>query len=344
MRGLLKGVTQRLLGAAARAVDDAATIAVSRDTLKFRARHSTGERLRAIFDFADEWAELKDNFDFAQPVALSPLLTEVRGGQKDLRWNSDYTAFFPQHSAMWASSSANQTASARVVTLTPARPTVVIVHGYLAGQYALEQRIWPIERLNELGLNVVLFTLPFHGVRLGKGERRGFPTKHPRENIEGLRQAVFDLGNLVRWLRQAGCSKVGVAGMSLGSYVSSLLATTTAELDFLVTWVPLASFADFALEQHQLGEDLEARARAHQTLERVYAKVSPLERTPCIAKGKTLVVGARADRITPITHAQRLARHFQAPLHSVPGGHLLQVGRAEGFSAMEDFLRGARIL
>jgi pimeloyl-ACP methyl ester carboxylesterase len=44
-----------------------------------------------------------------------------------------------------------------------------------------------------------------------------------------------------------------------------------------------------------------------------------------------LVVGAEAHRITPIAHAERIARDFDAPLHRFPGGHLLQLGRAEAF-------------
>ncbi len=343
MRRILKGLTRRLIHAAASAVDEAATVAVSRDTLRVRARSSTGARLTEIFDFADEWQRVESTFDFAPFAEISPILTQTAAGQLDAAWPSDYSPFF-KDLAPAPRPSQNQTAAARFMAFDPARPTVVIVHGYLAGQYALEQKIWPLAWLSELGLNVVLFTLPFHGVRLGKGERRGFPTKMPRENIEGLRQAVFDLGNLVRWLRASSSAKVGVAGMSLGSYVSALLATISGELDFLVPWVPLASFADFALEQHQLGDDFQTRSRAHQTLTQIYSKVSPLVRPPLLERGRTLVIGARADRITPITHAQRLARHFQAPLHSVPGGHLLQIGRSEGFRVMQDFLKQAGVL
>ena len=43
------------------------------------------------------------------------------------------------------------------------------------------------------------------------------------------------------------------------------------------------------------------------------------------------MIGAKADRITPLLHAQRIARHFGAPLETWPGGHLLQVGRSDGF-------------
>lgn len=42
-------------------------------------------------------------------------------------------------------------------------------------------------------------------------------------------------------------------GMSLGGYSTSLLATVEPRLAFAVPIIPLASVADFALEQGQLG-------------------------------------------------------------------------------------------
>ena len=40
-------------------------------------------------------------------------------------------------------------------------------------------------------------------------------------------------------------------------------------------------------------------------------------------------VYVQADRITPVSHAERLAAHLGAPLELFPGGHLLQVGHRQ---------------
>jgi pimeloyl-ACP methyl ester carboxylesterase len=63
----------------------------------------------------------------------------------------------------------------------------------------------------------------------------------------------------------------------------------------------------------------------------VHRIVSPLHRTPVVDRSRMLVMAGRSDRITPMAYARRLAKHFDAPLETWPGGHLLQLGRLEVF-------------
>src|SRR6185369_17321605 len=99
-----------------------------------------------------------------------------------------------------------------------------------------------------------LFTLPFHGsrVRAGRGAVPEFPGEDPRLNVEGFRQAVFDLRNLIHFLLGRGHPRVGVIGMSLGGYLAALSASLEPRLDFVVPIIPLSSLADFAREQGSL--------------------------------------------------------------------------------------------
>jgi predicted alpha/beta hydrolase family esterase len=57
-----------------------------------------------------------------------------------------------------------------------------------------------------------------------------------------------------------------------------------------------------------------------------------------LAAERVLVVGARADQITPVSHARRLAHHFGSRLESWPGGHLLQIGRSDKFRKIGQML------
>jgi hypothetical protein len=306
MNELLKQTYQSLANRAASAVDGAVAYAVTRSAIA-SPRADSDERLRLIFSLYGSWPEVQEHFAFQQSRPIVPILTPPGPeGVEDLTWLSGYEPFFPQHRDTFASA-ANARASARVFWAGAASPVLIVVHGYRAGQYALEQRVWPLSRFRAMGFTVALFTLPFHGVRLGPGEGRAFPDRDPRANLEGLRQAIFDLGNLIDWFRERGHARVGITGMSLGGYVASLLCTAREDLSFLLPWIPLSSFADFALEQGHLGGELEKRARAHRALEEIYGVASPLRRTPRILPERTLVIGARADAITPITHAQRLA-------------------------------------
>jgi hypothetical protein len=124
--------------------------------------------------------------------------------------------------------------------------------------------------------------------------------------------------------------QVGVMGMSLGGYTTSLLATVESGLSFAVPIIPLGSIADFARDQGRLGDGDDAVVQ-HRALEAAHEVVSPFTRPSLVPGDRMLVVGAVADRICPIAHAERVARKFGAPLYRLPGGHLLQIGRAEAF-------------
>jgi predicted alpha/beta hydrolase family esterase len=59
---------------------------------------------------------------------------------------------------------------------------------------------------------------------------------------------------------------------------------------------------------------------------------------------RALVIGARADRITPVSHARRIATHLRAPLVTWQGGHLLQFGRGRAFEKVAELLRELRVV
>jgi dienelactone hydrolase len=217
---------------------------------------------------------------------------------------------------------------------------VILVHGYLMGRLALEERIWPVGALDAHGLDSAFVVLPMHG-RRGDPRHTGrpeFPGRDPRMAIEGFRQAVTDLRELAAYLRQRGHAAVGAMGMSLGGYTVALAATVEPALDFVVPVIPLASLADLAREQGDLPEAPETNALEHGLQEAALAPVSPVHRKPVVPPERMLVLGAKADRITPLAHARRLAAHFRAPLVTLPGSHLVHLGRASGFERVFELL------
>lgn len=275
---------------------------------------------------------------FFPPVpSIAPVTRSVRSPRgtaaEDWRWPSEIPLRFDAHADRWARHEENHEAFARFVTLSGepgARPAVVLLHGYLAGNPGFEARVWPTRWLLERGFDVVFPSLPFHGPRRRDGKPPPFPASDPRFTIDGFRQAMTDLRGLVRHLRSRGAPAVGVMGMSLGGYNTALLATLEP-LDFVVPFIPLASIADFAREGGRFVGTYSQQQAQYRLLERVYAVVSPLSRPPQVAPEARLVVGARRDRITPLSHAERLAAHFEAPLSVFEGAHLLQVGRESSF-------------
>lgn len=346
-------VARRVLGSAAGAVDRAATLAVqAHSTVRRSASHSAQRdepRISSLRRIAELYPEsLKDEF-FLPVRAISPGLRAIpneSGFEQafDVSWASAYEPFLGALRERYARTTQNSAAAARLLCAREPRPVAVLIHGYMAGSYQVEQRLWPLPRLLRSGYDVAFFTLPFHGVR-ADAARRGapeFPGSDPRFSNEGFRQVISDLRNFIAWLRERGHPEVGVMGMSLGGYTAALLATLEAGLAFCVPVIPLASLADFVREQGHLSGSPQAMAEEHALLEQIYRVVSPFERRPLIAPGRTLVVGAKADRITPVAHARRLAAHFGSQLVAWHGGHLLQLGRNAAFRCVETWLREQR--
>lgn len=338
-------------------VDGAVKVAILSRSRASRARsqaESLGPRERAqalraisaLYDRTEHFAR-PESF-FGTRTAITPIETPVREGRAydvvDLAWPSERAPFAADLAERYLAPRENRTARARWFRGHGAnRPALVLIHGYLGGMHAFEERAWPVEAFVRRGLDVILFVLPFHGPR-GSGKRPLFPGSDPRLTVEGFRQSIFDLDALVGFLRERGAPHVGAMGMSLGGYTTALAATTLPDVDFAAPFVPLASLADFARDDDRLVGTDEDRDEQHRLLENAYAVVSPLARPLRTPRERTLVLGSERDGITPIAHAERLAAHFSAPLVRMPGGHLLQVGRSDGFRELLRMLRTTGVL
>jgi pimeloyl-ACP methyl ester carboxylesterase len=338
---VLQKATRFAMGRTAAVFDRAATLAAHAQSARARKRNLSEslpheERLRLLGLLAPQYPSDGERF-FREPRPIHVDERQVKqllGGRVvDLAWTSDYEPYNPDVAERYLRYRDNHIAAARLFLHDEPRPVAVLIHGYLGGQYAVEQRVWPVDWLHRIGLDVALFVLPFHGVRGDARRRRPppFPGSDPRVSNEGFRQAMGDLRDLFRWFGERGHPAVGAIGMSLGGYTTALLATVEPELAFGVPMIPLASLADFARDHGRLGTTpMEQRAQ-HRALDAVHRVVSPLHRKPLLPPERLLVIGAEADRITPLSHARRIARHFDAPLETWHGGHLLQLGRADKF-------------
>jgi pimeloyl-ACP methyl ester carboxylesterase len=211
------------------------------------------------------------------------------------------------------------------------RATLICLHGYRGGNFWIEERAFVARWLYSVGLDVALFTLPFHGKR-GGNDAPVWPSVNVGRTNEGFAQAVYDLRALVKWLD----GPVAVTGMSLGGYTTSLLATVE-ELQFAAPMIPVASFPDL-LWLHGDGRPERARAEREgitlEMLRQAMAVHTPLEREPRVSPSRMLVISAEGDRIAPPEHAARLAKHFGAEELRFAGGHLLQLGRGDAFRTL----------
>lgn len=293
------------------------------------------ERIAEILAIARDYdaPELYDDPSefFPAPSPAMPVSRHLRRKGRhvqDLWWSSDYEVFNEAARAAYLENAYNHQARARVWMLAPDAPTVIFIHGYRGGVYAVEERFWPIEMWLQEGFNVAMIVLPHHAERMAPGRKRPlFPNLDPRLTIEGVRQAVSDVRALAAWFSERGSPAVGVCGMSLGGLVASNLIAAAPELAFCVPIVPLTSFAAWGdLHDTHLGRG-DARARYHEAIERVSRPIDPLARAPRLDASRISVLAGKVDMVNPAgSQAMSVAEHVGAELVLFDGGHLFQFG------------------
>jgi hypothetical protein len=235
----------------------------------------------------------------------------------------------------------------------PRRPrgTLIALHGFTMGQPRIDAvALFATQWFGE-GLDVALVTLPYHGRRTPKdarfsGER--FAAPNVERLAEAVRRAVYEIRFLVTWVRERTDAPVGLLGLSLGGYLSALVAGLYDDLDFVVPMVPPVCIGDLAWRffqnsrRHRPGD---ATAFTHEELRTAYRVHSPLTFALRVPPERALIVAGRGDRIVPPEHPYALWRHWGEPkIHWFSGSHLAPFGRQRIFDAGRRHLRELGIL
>jgi len=272
------------------------------------------------------WLDGPEGF-FATPPALTDVaVTPVKIRRRAL-WRVAFDSGYQPHPGepgreRWLSYTANRCEHALLLRHREPRPWVVCVHGALMGRGAVDLRLFRAWHLHEdLGLNVVLPVLPLHGPRKNKGA--AFPGQDLLDDVHAAAQAVWDIRRLISWIRsQEPGSRIGLNSMSLGGYVSSLVASVEDGLTCAVLGVPVADLIE-VLGGHGGLRDGDPR---RQTLERarpIGRMVSPLSLTPRVPMAGRFIYGGLADRlVNPRDQVMRLWEHWARPaIVWYPGAH-----------------------
>ena len=265
-------------------------------------------------------------------------LAPYRIGLAEWSWPSVHPLIFNDIEQEYRSHEVNQTALLRTLNLRiEGKPMVILVNGFSSGHHLLERVAWPMRPFRRLGIGVSLFVLPFHGPR-----GRSFPPEWPQQDtkltIEGFRQAIWDLQAAIRIMREAGASHVGVAGMSLGGYVAALLATATSDVDFVLSYIPIASLPEIMNELGLIPGSGDIQRQLYEGYRDLLVPITPEGRQPMVEPQRIAIISGEFDRVATPQHGARLAAHFGTELITFPGAHMLQFWRARAFrQALERF-------
>jgi predicted alpha/beta hydrolase len=141
-----------------------------------------------------------------------------------------------------------------------------------------------------------------------------FPGEDILDNVHGTAQAVWDIRRLVSWIRaQDGTVPIGITGISLGGYVTSLVASLEDGLACAILGVPAVDLFDLIEHHAGLAPDDERR-RVVTLAKRVGRVVSPLALTPRVPYEGRFIYAGLADRLVHPRHQiLRLWEHWGRP-------------------------------
>ncbi len=278
--------------------------------------------------------------------ARVPLFSPDDGDCEDVRFESPFVPVNPRMTRAYLSVRANRFAHARHWRHRKGpRSTVIAIHGFSADLYHFNEWFFAIPWLYQAGFDVLLVTLPFHGMRqpaLSPFSGAGFFMGGTNRINEAFAQAVFDLRVFMDTLFEEGAPQIGVTGMSLGGLTASLLASADERLAFAIPNVPVVSIADLVLEWEPISSFVRAALGALgkdvRTAREMLAPSSPLAYRPKIATDRLFIIGGVGDRLAPPRHARLLWDHWGRPrMHWFPGSHVLHLDRGEYFRSMRRF-------
>jgi pimeloyl-ACP methyl ester carboxylesterase len=285
----------------------------------------------AALEFYDEkgWLQEPETF-FAAPPALTEVsvrdVSSMGRSYERIFFDSEYEPFAGEPGRdRWLSYRGNEREYGLVLRHPEPRPWLVCVHGAEMGRAALDLRLFRAWHLHQhLGLNVALPVLPMHGPRArGLPKGASFPSEDVVDNVHGVAQAVWDIRRLLSWIRsQEPEAAIGLNGISLGGYLTSLIASLDSDLACAIVSVPLADLVDL-VARHAVQSQYQDLGQMLKSAKPISRMISPLGLTPRVPMEGRFICAGIADRLVhPRDEAMVLWEHWGRPeICWFPGSH-----------------------
>lgn len=225
----------------------------------------------------------------------------------------------------WLSYAGNEKVYGLMLRHSEPRPWLVCVHGAEMGRAAIDLTLFRARHLHEdFGLNVVLPVLPLHGPRArGLAKGKAFPGEEILDDVHFAAQAVWDVRRVLSWIRaQEPAAPIGLNSISMGGYVSALVASLDAHLSCAILGVPVADLVG-VLGRHAGFSPDDPRRETIERAAPLGRMVSPLSLKPRVPKKGRFIYGGIADRVVhPRDQVVRLWEHWGKPeIIWYRGGH-----------------------
>ena len=275
------------------------------------------------------WLEKPEGF-FAAPPAFTDVTVRTVNNMGRTYERLYFDSGYEPHAGepgreRWLSYTGNNREYGLMLRHRQARPWLVCVHGAEMGRAALDPALFRAWHLHsDLGLNVVLPVLPLHGPRArGLPKGAAFPSEDVLNNVHGAAQAVWDIRRLLSWIRsQQPEAMIGLNGISLGGYLTSLVASLDDGLTCAILGVPAVDLVEL-VDRHAGLSGHDALGQMMRLAKPIGRMISPFALAPRVPMQGRFIYAGIADRLVhPRDQVTRLWQHWGRPqIHWYPGGH-----------------------
>lgn len=203
------------------------------------------------------------------------------------------------------------------------KPNVIFVHGWRMKGFDRIKKNFHNSIMNNLGWNMYYYTLPYHLERqpeasLYSGEF--MVSANINRTVESTRQAIVDLRALIRWIKNNKQGPVIIIGVSLGGFVSNLVATLESEIDTLVSifYSNRLSYSIWnTIPGKYIRQDLESHGGDYKDLMKYWELTVPNQALPKMNKENILLISAKHDQYVHIQDADLLGESLGKPTRYV---------------------------
>jgi pimeloyl-ACP methyl ester carboxylesterase len=227
------------------------------------------------------------------------------------------------------------------------KPTIIVVHGFTGSPHWLNSGFFSLPWVYGHGCDVVLTILPFHGRRNDRPapfDGSGLFSEGLATFTEAMMQSVCDLRVLIDYLQGTGVEHVGITGLSLGGYLTALMAGLEPRLHFAIPNCPVVEMPSLMDSWFPAGHIVRAGLRLARIDPRVHHEAmtihSPLRYRPVLPRDRLMIISGLADRLAPPEQSARLWEHWGRPhIEWFPGSHMVHLRRAAYLRQIGRFLR-----
>ena len=191
------------------------------------------------------------------------------------------------------------------------RPTAILLHGWNDEIGYRFRSPYVAKRLVRRDVNALCIELPFH---LRRRPRRpevpgDFISEDLWRTVEAARQSIGDTRSLVAWLKLHTRGPVAVWGISLGGWITGLVAAHDPALDVAVLMTPVVDMQRVVRELPFCEPLRRSLANAGLNID----VLNPAQYQPRLAPGRILLIEAIYDKFAPAETVEQLWSAWREP-------------------------------